>query len=754
MTSAVSLITTAFPPLTTVFSPPADCATRFSYIASLSALYKDYELFSEHSVSQATGYLSCYPPGVTSQWGTYSPGVCPDRYTTASVTARDSTVDAYCCESGYDFVPESGHCVSSFAEPTTIFSVEESTTTKVVVKAGIAIAPHLRVLSIALATASATTPSIAESTANAESPAQDSTRSSKAREAGIGIGIALSVLFLIAIILLVCFHWFRLKSCVRGRKPSSKESPDVERSWSPPGFSSEKEVVSSHRSIRSACLGLSSRLSPRMPTGEPRIRIIYWNASRSSTPLAELEAEEMQKHRIPELETSRSATTSPLPSKQRQVDHQNPRLASPYRNSSLPPPHPESTRPSTPLPAPPQPHSHSPPPPQNTSNTNANTNRESHYSTVSPLSPTYLRNYTTTTNPLHSPTRTNPRISSATTAISSPDTYAHHDVSPTRLTRHQSLDAVAVAWSQSPVSPLGSPEGGEGEVGRELEQGYTTYQRNQNQNRTPEGRRSPTSSPRIGSGTERTPMVSPSTSPRPEAQEQDFGWERSPTLVHQSLSSSPSHSPYLGVDPKSIGHGHGHFSSTTYNTPPLEGSVSASAPPSLPLHLLHKPLPSPHSPISPNSPNSHPRLSLPAPKYAHSPNLKLKDPPSPPLPPPPPPPSPPPKSDRRKSHKICMNKSERKSMPRLSGSFSRKAWGRDSVDTRGGHEARASEVVTGDGVEGKKGDDSEGAVRIEEEDKETQGGLGLSIENDLVQLKRQQARLSRRMERLGMGWRG
>ena len=78
-------------PLTTEFTPPADCFKTWTV-----DFYDKSKLNHDFDHVQAT---SCYPSGFTWDLAIYlwSPGVCPHDYFTVSTSIQDSTTLAACC---------------------------------------------------------------------------------------------------------------------------------------------------------------------------------------------------------------------------------------------------------------------------------------------------------------------------------------------------------------------------------------------------------------------------------------------------------------------------------------------------------------------------------------------------------------------------------------------------------------------------------------------------------------------------------
>jgi len=309
----ISLITTptiTYPPLTTIFTPPPDCATRFSYIHGMSVLYKDYELFWETSLSASTGYLSCYPPGLVNPraWGVYSPGICPDGYSTASLNPFGPTATAICCQNAYTFDQQSFVCQSTYLEPTTIPSVGPSGTRTVVANHGIAVAPTIKVLY-----QQADLGSFPKNITPAFVPTVEPIEPlSQSKPSGIVLAVIVAIggLVLVLAIFLSFFYSRRLSQCLHSRKSVKSLGLDLERSPS-----TEKEVnllsVSdsfydgqpSPNHMRSSMLITKEVISTEASRGKYALLPCFWptkvghyddhrqkRQSRTKTPIAELDA--------------------------------------------------------------------------------------------------------------------------------------------------------------------------------------------------------------------------------------------------------------------------------------------------------------------------------------------------------------------------------------------------------------------------------------------------------------------------------
>ncbi|KAE8351835.1 hypothetical protein BDV28DRAFT_12655 [Aspergillus coremiiformis] len=100
--SAVATITML--PLTTLFTPPPDCSTSWTFVPPQSRT-AGTGILLQNALSAVS---SCYPPGFK-KTGTaaaaqvFSPGYCPIGYTTGDLTVNWPMTTAVCCPSRYSF---------------------------------------------------------------------------------------------------------------------------------------------------------------------------------------------------------------------------------------------------------------------------------------------------------------------------------------------------------------------------------------------------------------------------------------------------------------------------------------------------------------------------------------------------------------------------------------------------------------------------------------------------------------------------
>ncbi|KAE9975598.1 hypothetical protein EG328_003111 [Venturia inaequalis] len=107
--AAMSEPTSITASLTTIFTPPIACFTDI------------WEILGNLEIALVKN-TSCYPPDYT-EYGRYSPGICPYGYHTARAEKTRSEMRATCCPSGFQVGVEYRSCLSSFNGPSTVSSV-------------------------------------------------------------------------------------------------------------------------------------------------------------------------------------------------------------------------------------------------------------------------------------------------------------------------------------------------------------------------------------------------------------------------------------------------------------------------------------------------------------------------------------------------------------------------------------------------------------------------------------------------------
>ncbi|KAF2839885.1 hypothetical protein M501DRAFT_1057203 [Patellaria atrata CBS 101060] len=107
-----------YPPLTTLFVPPSDCARIWRYAGEGETdifgysrgtrLYKDITAPSDNIIPCESCFDRCKPSGWTYPPASFSPGICPFGYVTVDTkTDGESSTDAACCPEGLTFTSAS-----------------------------------------------------------------------------------------------------------------------------------------------------------------------------------------------------------------------------------------------------------------------------------------------------------------------------------------------------------------------------------------------------------------------------------------------------------------------------------------------------------------------------------------------------------------------------------------------------------------------------------------------------------------------
>nr|POE74713.1 hypothetical protein CFP56_37244 [Quercus suber] len=103
MSSAIVSLDTSITSMTAIFTPPASCSSHWTYEPQTANSVAGGLLIQD--AQYQLNDFDCQPPGFKG-WGrapdfiqVFSPGVCPDGYTTANEGFSDSTTTAVCCPS-------------------------------------------------------------------------------------------------------------------------------------------------------------------------------------------------------------------------------------------------------------------------------------------------------------------------------------------------------------------------------------------------------------------------------------------------------------------------------------------------------------------------------------------------------------------------------------------------------------------------------------------------------------------------------
>ncbi|KAK4447359.1 hypothetical protein QBC34DRAFT_496228 [Podospora aff. communis PSN243] len=216
----------SFPPLTKPYKYPngTDCPFTYTFtdiFATQVPLWLNYDL---------ADVGSCYPPSFTEALGTFSPGRCPESYTTNSTyTLEGGTSGAVCCQSGYD--AWGGWCTSPVTTTTTALSVSGSTTVTATFVSATAFIREIHVLwqesdRDLLNTLDETGPQETgvPTGTHAASTAVGETLSTAAK-AGIGAGVGAVVLVVIGAVIMVFLA--RRRGVVKGDAGEEQPQPEV-----------------------------------------------------------------------------------------------------------------------------------------------------------------------------------------------------------------------------------------------------------------------------------------------------------------------------------------------------------------------------------------------------------------------------------------------------------------------------------------------------------------------------------------------
>jgi len=190
-------------PLTTTFTPPTSCLTDLMRATSVDQL------------GPSSNVAECFPSGFKFDGNFYySPGLCPDSYTTATLSTNqlDSLVQtvAYCCPTGFSWT-NSGMVLTTCQS---LYDTAETSSRTLAIYSGTSFAsawhtdgPGYAIASVVQVRYQATDQSILTpqshvatatitSTVTAQAAAEGLSTGAKA---GIGIGVPIIVLLLIAI---------------------------------------------------------------------------------------------------------------------------------------------------------------------------------------------------------------------------------------------------------------------------------------------------------------------------------------------------------------------------------------------------------------------------------------------------------------------------------------------------------------------------------------------------------------------------
>ncbi|KAI1320594.1 hypothetical protein F5Y16DRAFT_389754 [Xylariaceae sp. FL0255] len=248
-----------FPPLTTHFTPPPQCATPYFEGDNFALLLPRLQLSGSKSTIQCLPNSSENPV----QYGnilTYSPGwYCPEGWTTAGMLEGLDSASA-CCPSGYSY---SGlQCMGKTTSQSFYLGIQSTTTSNVIIglsvtettvtKATVIAAPIVLlndpITSSSSSTTTTTSSSSSSSTISTSSspsttssssatpttttvPATPQTQLSTAAKAGIGVGVAIAVLIiacLLAYIFISRYRRKKLAAATASTAPNNRLSPNAD----------------------------------------------------------------------------------------------------------------------------------------------------------------------------------------------------------------------------------------------------------------------------------------------------------------------------------------------------------------------------------------------------------------------------------------------------------------------------------------------------------------------------------------------
>ncbi|KAG8528151.1 uncharacterized protein KY384_007067 [Bacidia gigantensis] len=254
------------PPLTTIFTPPSSCHDTVTY---------DGTTLWQNGISQM-GDAGCYPTNFYEELfnNYYSPGICPDSWTSVGAIDHSSGNDAMCCPNGYFLTTSDqgilrNYCFSLFNTPLTKVysmrslqsgSIPSNPSLTTISPAKVSNTVYADVIQVqwqdsdqniiqlmsqkdaeatmqsssSSASPASTTPAAASQTnaptsTAAPTSSADSGLSSGAK-AGIGVGVALGVL---AIMALAAFLFLRRR---KRRKPHDPASESTLKDWKGPAY--------------------------------------------------------------------------------------------------------------------------------------------------------------------------------------------------------------------------------------------------------------------------------------------------------------------------------------------------------------------------------------------------------------------------------------------------------------------------------------------------------------------------------------
>ncbi|KAJ5293682.1 hypothetical protein N7508_008503, partial [Penicillium antarcticum] len=248
--------------MTTIFTPPASCSSSWTFEPS-GANNIASGLLLQNAAASDNADPNCFPSGYT-HFGrqmasiAFSPGYCPEGYTTANMVIHNPVTTAQCCPSNFEYLTMSmgedstyAGCTSMFpSSSSTIVTVRQVSDESTQVSGPITMwAQPLQIQveatdSSLFTTATSTSASAASSstatTSSTSSPASTSDASSSSSSSsglsqsasiGIGVGVGVGGALIIAAL---AFWFFRRrkaqKETPKGMQPSYQRSAHPEAS--------------------------------------------------------------------------------------------------------------------------------------------------------------------------------------------------------------------------------------------------------------------------------------------------------------------------------------------------------------------------------------------------------------------------------------------------------------------------------------------------------------------------------------------
>ncbi|KAI9930019.1 hypothetical protein MW887_011829 [Aspergillus wentii] len=249
-------------PLTTIFTPPASCSTRFTYEPPAYNTFQNGVLL-QNAVAVDS---ACFLPGFTNLGRfqgsqTFSPGYCPMGYTSANININGPQTTAICCLPNFSYSSSSmwAGCISSLpSSSTTIVSVRHTglnegtqvTGPMSMIAQPITVqlqATDSSLYASVIGTASPLPSSKAPSFTSAAPSSTPSTGLSTGAKAGIGAGVGVAGVAFLSLIALWFFHRQRAQRKIRLQSEQRKDSSTRAVELGGSDVAQESPVESEHK---------------------------------------------------------------------------------------------------------------------------------------------------------------------------------------------------------------------------------------------------------------------------------------------------------------------------------------------------------------------------------------------------------------------------------------------------------------------------------------------------------------------------